>query len=154
MSETILIGNDHGAVELKETIVAHLTSKGFEIKDLGTSEGDAVDYPDKAEELCKELLAGVYKFGILLCGTGIGISISANKIDGIRCALPQNLFAAEMSKLHNNANIIAFGGRIDYHDSVTDMIDKYISTEFEGGRHVRRVSKIMDLENEARNLQG
>ncbi|MBB6481468.1 ribose 5-phosphate isomerase B [Spirochaeta isovalerica] len=146
MSETIIIGNDHGAVELKNAIVAHLTGKGFEVKDLGVGEEEAVDYPDKAEELCRELLAGDYKFGILLCGTGIGISISANKIDGIRCALPQDLFAAEMSKLHNNANVIAFGGRIAYKDSVTDMIDKFMETDFEGGRHDRRVDKIMDLE--------
>ncbi|MBI9098032.1 MAG: ribose 5-phosphate isomerase B [Spirochaetaceae bacterium] len=146
MKNTIVIGNDHGAVELKNSIVKHLKDKGFQINDLGTGEGESVDYPDKAEELCREYLRGDYKFGILLCGTGIGISISANKIKGIRCALPQNLFAAEMCKLHNNANIIAFGGRIEYPDSVTDMIDKYIATEFEGGRHDRRVSKIMNLE--------
>ncbi len=146
MTETILIGNDHGAVELKEIIVKHLKQRGFQVKDLGTSEGDPVDYPDKAEELSIELLKGGYLFGILLCGTGIGISISANKMKGIRCALPQNLFAAEMSKLHNNANIIAFGGRIEYGDPVTSMIDKFIDTDFEGGRHERRVSKIMDLE--------
>ena len=147
MSNTILIGNDHGAIELKNTIINHLKKRGFDINDLGASEGESVDYPDKAEELSRELLNGDYNFGILLCGTGIGISISANKIDGIRCALPQNLFAAEMCKLHNNANIIAFGGRIEYQDSVTDMIDKYIDTDFEGGRHERRVTKIMDLEN-------
>lgn len=146
MAETILIGNDHGAVELKEEVVKHLTAKGYAVKDLGVAPEESVDYPDKAEELCKELLGGNYEFGILLCGTGIGISISANKIEGIRCALPQNLFAAEMCKLHNNANVIAFGGRIDYSDSVTDMIDKYMETEFEGGRHERRVNKIMDLE--------
>ncbi|MBN2657241.1 MAG: ribose 5-phosphate isomerase B [Spirochaetales bacterium] len=146
MSQPILIGNDHGAVELKNTIVSHLEKKGFEVRDLGVGEEEAVDYPDKAEELCRELLAGDYMFGILLCGTGIGISISANKMDGIRCALPQDIFAAEMSKLHNNANVIAFGGRIKYQDSVTDMVDKYMETEFEGGRHERRVGKIMDLE--------
>lgn len=146
MSETILIGNDHGALELKEEIVKHLHRKGYEVKDLGVAPEEAVDYPDKAEELCLELLKGDYKFGILLCGTGIGISIAANKMEGIRCALPQNLFAAEMCKLHNNANVIAFGGRIDYSDSVTDMIDKYMETDFEGGRHDRRVGKIMDLE--------
>jgi len=147
MSDTILIGNDHGAVELKEIVVKHLTDKGIKVKDLGVANGEAVDYPDKAEELCKELLKGDYKFGILLCGTGIGISISANKIDGIRCALPQNLFSAEMCKLHNNANVIAFGGRVEYQDSVTDMIDKFMETDFEGGRHQRRVEKIMDLES-------
>lgn len=147
MSETIIIGNDHGAVELKDSIVKHLKNKGYNINDLGVTEGESVDYPDKAEELSLKLLKGNYKFGILLCGTGIGISLSANKIDGIRCALPQNLFAAEMCKLHNNANIIAFGGRIEYSDSVLDMIDKFIETEFEGGRHERRVEKIMNLEN-------
>ena len=147
MSETILIGNDHGAVELKESIVKHLKNKGFAITDLGVAEGESVDYPDKGKELGMELLKGDYKFGILLCGTGIGISISANKVKGIRCALPQNLFAAEMCKLHNNANIIAFGGRIEYGDSVTDMIDIYMDTEFEGGRHERRVEKIMAIEN-------
>jgi len=146
MSERILIGNDHGAVELKQSISEHLKNKGYEVKDLGVGEDESVDYPDKAEELCRELLAGDYRFGILLCGTGIGISIAANKIDGIRCALPQNLFAAEMCKLHNNANVIAFGGRIDYKDPVTDMIDKFMETDFEGGRHERRVGKIMDLE--------
>ena len=146
MSDTIIIGNDHGAVELKEIVKKHLTNKGFNVKDLGTHDDESVDYPDKAEELCKEYLGGDYKFGIIMCGTGIGISISANKINGIRCALPQNLFAAKMSKLHNNANIIAFGGRIKYQDSVTDMIDKYMDTDFEGGRHKRRVKKIMNLE--------
>ncbi|RKX83249.1 MAG: ribose-5-phosphate isomerase, partial [Spirochaetes bacterium] len=90
--------------------------------------------------------SGKYEFGIVCCGTGIGISISANKVDGIRCALPQNIFGAEMSKVHNNANFIAFGGRIDYHDSVNDMVDAYIDAKFEGGRHQRRVDKIMGLE--------
>ncbi len=146
MSNTIIIGNDHGAMDLKEIVKKHLITKGFEIKDLGTNEGESVDYPDKAEELCREYLTGDYKFGIILCGTGIGISIAANKIDGIRCALPQNLFAAEMCKLHNNANIIAFGGRIEYQDKVTDMVDKFIETDFEGGRHERRINKIMNLE--------
>lgn len=146
MSKTIIIGNDHGAVELKNTIVSHLKKRGYAIKDMGVAPEEAVDYPDKGAEVCRELLSGDYLLGIVLCGTGIGISISANKIDGIRCALPQNLFAAEMSKLHNNANVLAFGGRIEYQDSVTDMIDKFMETEFEGGRHERRVSKIMDLE--------
>ncbi len=146
MSGTILIGNDHGAIELKEEVVKYLSEKGYTIRDLGVSTGGSVDYPDKAEELCNEYLNGDYMYGILLCGTGIGISIAANKVKGIRCALPQNLFAAEMCKLHNDANIIAFGGRIEYKDSVIDMIGKYMDTNFEGGRHDRRVSKIMALE--------
>ena len=116
------------------------------VKNMGVNSEESVDYPDMAEKTCKEYLKGNYDFGIVCCGTGIGISISANKVDGIRCALPQNIFGAEMSKVHNNANVIAFGGRIEYQDPVNDMIDAYIDAEFEGGRHQRRVDKIMGLE--------
>ena len=146
MSNTILIGNDHGAMDLKKLIVRHLTNKGYQVKNMGADEGDSVDYPNKANQVCREFLQGDYLFAVLLCGTGIGMSIAANKIKGIRCALPQNLFAAKMCKLHNNANAIAFGGRIEYSDSVPSMIDEYMATEFEGGRHGRRVTQIMNLE--------
>lgn len=146
MSIKIVIGADHGAFELKAEIIEHLENKGFVIKNMGVNSSDSVDYPDIAEKTCKEYLKGEYEFGIVCCGTGIGISISANKVDGIRCALPQNIFGAEMSKVHNNANFIAFGGRIEYQDSVNDMIDAFINTKFEGGRHQKRVDKIMDLE--------
>ena len=146
MSNKIVVGADHGAFELKAVIVEHLEGRGFEVNNMGVNNAESVDYPDMAETTCKEFLKGDYKFGIVCCGTGIGISISANKVDGIRCALPQNIFGAEMSKVHNNANFIAFGGRIDYQDSVNNMIDAYIEAEFEGGRHQRRVDKIMGLE--------
>jgi ribose 5-phosphate isomerase B len=146
MPNKIVIGADHGAFELKTKIIEHLKERGFEITNMGVDSADSMDYPDMAEKTCKEYLHGDYEFGIVCCGTGIGISISANKIDGIRCALPQNIFAAEMSRVHNNANFIAFGGRIDYQDSVSDMIDAYIDAEFEGGRHQTRVDKIMELE--------
>jgi len=146
MSNKIVIGADHGAFELKAKIIEHLEGRGFEVKNMGVYSDNSVDYPDMAEKTCKEFLKGDYKFGIVCCGTGIGISISANKVDGIRCALPQSNFGAEMSKVHNNANFIAFGGRIEYQDSVNDMIDAYIDAEFEGGRHQRRVDKIMGLE--------
>lgn len=146
MSIKIVIGADHGAFELKAEIIEHLENKGFVIKNMGVNSSDSVDYPDIAEKTCKEYLKGEYEFGIVCCGTGIGISISANKVDGIRCALPQNIFGAEMSKVHNNANFIAFGGRIEYQDSVNDMIDAFINAKFEGGRHQKRVDKIMDLE--------
>ncbi len=146
MAKKIVIGADHGAFELKAKIIKHLKSCGFQVKNMGVDTSDSVDYPDMAEKTCKEYLSGNYDFGIVCCGTGIGISISANKVDGIRCALPQNIFGAEMSKLHNNANFIAFGGRIEYQDSVTDMLDAFIDAEFEGGRHQRRVDKIMGLE--------
>jgi len=142
----VVIGADHGAYELKAKIIEHLEIRGFSVKNMGVDTKDSVDYPDMAEKTCKEYLSGKYEFGIVCCGTGIGISISANKVDGIRCALPQNIFGAEMSRVHNNANFIAFGGRIDYHDSVNDMVDAYIDAKFEGGRHQRRVDKIMGLE--------
>jgi ribose 5-phosphate isomerase B len=142
----IVIGNDHGAVDLKKQIVAHLTSHGHQVTNLGTDTVESCDYPDVAERAAAEYKKGGYDFGILLCGTGIGISISANKIDGIRCALPQNIFAAKMAKAHNDVNFIAFGGRIKYQENVLDMVDTFIETKFEGGRHALRVDKIMGLE--------
>lgn len=144
----VVVANDHGAVELTAAIVEYLKNRGFEVNYLGTSENRSVDYPDMAELACTEYLKGDYEFGVLCCGTGIGISISANKIHGIRCALPQNCFAAQMAKEHNAANFIAFGGRIDYQDSVTDMLGAYIDAQIsQEERHARRRAKMMMLEN-------
>ena len=143
-----VVANDHGAVELTATIVDYLKDRGFEVNYLGTAENKSVDYPDMAELACTEFLKGDYEFGVLCCGTGIGISISANKIHGIRCALPQNCFAAQMAKEHNAANFIAFGGRIDYQESVTDMLGAYIDAQIsQEERHARRRAKMMLLEN-------
>ena len=142
----IIIANDHGAVELKQKIITHLESKGHTVVNLGVDVEESVDYPDQAEKAVKEFRTGKYDFGILCCGTGIGISISANKMEGIRCALPQDAFAAEMTKKHNNSNFIAFGGRIDYKEPVEKILDAYIDVDFEGDRHERRVNKIMALE--------
>ena len=137
----VVMANDHGAVGLKKRLCAYLTSKGISVVNLGTDDESAVDYPDMAEKACAEYLTGGYDFGILLCGTGIGMSIAANKIDGIRAALPQNAFAARMAKEHNNADFLVFGGRIDYVDSPEMMIDAFIGAEFAGGRHLRRIEK-------------
>ena len=142
----VVVANDHGAVELTKQIVRHLQQRGFEVNHLGVLNTDSVDYPDMAAQACGEFLAGGYEFGVLCCGTGIGISISANKIDGIRCALPQNIFAAQMAKSHNNVNFIAFGGRIAYPEPVLAMLDAYIDSPVEEGRHAKRVQKIMALE--------
>ncbi|HEY1406189.1 MAG TPA: ribose 5-phosphate isomerase B [Spirochaetota bacterium] len=142
----IIIANDHGAVNLKNEIVGYLSSRGHEVNNLGVDCSDSCDYPDMARLAVDEFRKGDYDFGILLCGTGIGISMSANKLKGVRCALPSNIFAAEMSKAHNDANFLAFGGRMQYADKVTDMIQKFIDTKFEGGRHAVRVSKMMALE--------
>ena len=144
----VVVANDHGAVELTASIVEYLKNRGFEVNYLGTAENKSVDYPDMAELACTEFLKGDYDFGVLCCGTGIGISISANKIHGIRCALPQNCFAAQMAKEHNAANFIAFGGRIDYQESVTDMLGAYIDAQIsQDERHARRRAKMMLLEN-------
>jgi ribose 5-phosphate isomerase B len=147
----ILIGNDHGAVQVKERIVAHLTARGFQVENRGVDTEDAVDYPDIAVTVCNELNAAAaagepYAFAVLCCGTGIGISISANKIPGIRCAVPQNSYAAQMAREHNDVNVLAFGGRINYPDPLEAMLDAFIDSVPAGGRHARRVSKIMALE--------
>ena len=113
---------------------------------MGVNSDKSVDYPDIALTTCEEFKKGGYDFGILLCGTGIGMSIAANKIKGIRCAQVFDLFTAEMAKEHNDANFIAFGGRIKYSVPVINMIEKFMETKFAGDRHSRRVSKMMDLE--------
>lgn len=143
----VVVANDHGAVELAQRIVRHLENRGYEVTYLGTATEESVDYPDKAEEACLEYLKGGYEFGVICCGTGIGISMAANKIRGIRCALVCDKYSAEMTKRHNNPSFIAFGGRMDYRDSVEDMLDAFINADFEGGRHTRRIEKLMALEN-------
>ena len=144
----VVVANDHGAVELTARIVDFLKGQGFEVNYLGVTEPKSVDYPDMAKLACEEYLKGGYDFGIVCCGTGIGISMSANKIHGIRCALPQNIYAATMAKEHNDANFLAFGGRIDYPEDVLDMVKAFIDTKASmDERHARRRAKIMALES-------
>jgi len=144
----VIVANDHGAVELSSSIVDYLKSLGYEVDWLGTRTEDSVDYPDVAKLACRKFLEGGYEFGVLCCGTGIGISMSANKIKGIRCALPQNCYAARMTKEHNHANFIAFGGRIDYPEDPLKMLKAYIDQEPSSEpRHINRISKMMALEN-------
>ena len=142
----VVIASDHGAVALKNEIVSFLKTKNCAVKDLGVNSEDSVDYPDVAVAACNEFKKGGYDFGILLCGSGIGMSIVANKIKGIRCALVFDLFTAEMAKAHNNANFIAFGGRVKYSVPVSEMIEKFMNTIFSGDRHERRIAKIMAIE--------
>ncbi len=142
----VVIAVDHGGFIVKERIVTFLQKQGFEVKDLGVHEESSVDYPDMAAKGCREFLQGEYAFGILACGTGIGISITANKFPGIRCALPQNIFAAQMAREHNNANFIAFGGRIDYQEPIEEMLKAFIEAKWSTEeRHRKRVAKINDL---------
>lgn len=142
----IVIGCDHGGFELKQELIKYLESIGKEVSDCGTYDTASVDYPDIAEKTCKEYLKGGYEFGILICGTGIGISMAANKIDGIRCALVSNEYSAEMTKRHNNANMLAFGGRVTGVELAISILKAYMNAEFEGGRHENRVNKVMALE--------
>ena len=143
----ITIGSDHGAVDLKEEV--KLVLKEFpdvEIHDVGTFGTDSVDYPDIAEKVCAEVVKGISDRGIVLCGTGIGISIAANKINGIRCALCNDVYSARMSREHNNANVLAMGGRVTGFGPAGEIVRVWLTKEFTGGRHERRVNKIMALE--------
>ena len=142
----LIIASDHGAITLKSEIISFLKTKSYEIKDMGVQSEDSVDYPDIAVAACQEFNKGGYDFGILLCGTGIGMSIAANKVRSIRCAQVFDLFTAEMAKAHNNANFIAFGGRVKYPVPVSDMIEKFLNTTFAGDRHERRIAKMMAIE--------
>lgn len=142
----IAIAADHGGYELKNVIINHLNAKGYDVVNLGTDTPDSVDYPDYAEKCANEVLGGDAAFGIVVCGTGIGISIAANKIKGIRCALCTSPETAALAKQHNNANIISLGGRTTDNDTAIKIVDAYMAAEFEGGRHQNRVDKIMALE--------
>lgn len=138
----LVIGNDHAGVEFKEKLVKALEEKGHEVINVGTDSLESVDYPDIAVLVGEKVLDGEAKFGILICGTGIGISIAANKIKGIRAALVHNEFTAKLARLHNDANVIALGARVIGDELGLACVETFINTEFEGGRHARRVDKI------------
>ncbi|MCQ2439866.1 MAG: ribose 5-phosphate isomerase B [Oscillospiraceae bacterium] len=144
----LAIASDHGGFALKQEIMAHLKDTGVEFEDLGTYSEESVDYPVYAAKLGKAVAAGEFERGILICGTGIGISIAANKIHGVRCALCSDCYSAEMSRRHNNANVLAMGGRTLGVELAKKITDTFLHTDFEGGRHERRVNLIMALETE------
>lgn len=142
----IVIGSDHGGFQLKGKISDYLRKQGHTVEDMGVDGEESVDYPDVAERTCSAFKGGNFDFGVLLCGTGIGVSIAANKIPGIRCAQVWDLFTAEMAKAHNRANFIALGGRVKYPESPEKMIETYMQARFQGDRHTRRIEKIAALE--------
>ena len=145
----ITIGSDHGAVELKEEVKMVLHEfEDVRVTDVGTFGTESVDYPDIAEKVCADVVSGQADRGIVLCGTGIGISIAANKIDGIRAALCGDVYSAIMSRKHNDANVLAMGGRVTGVGPAGEIVRAWVCTEFEGGRHARRVDKIMALEQQ------
>ena len=145
----ITIGSDHGAVELKEEVKMVLHEfEDVRVTDVGTFGTESVDYPNIAEKVCADVVSGKADRGIVLCGTGIGISIAANKIDGIRAALCGDVYSAIMSRKHNDANVLAMGGRVTGIGPAGESVRAWVCTEFEGGRHARRVDKIMALEQQ------
>ena len=146
----IALACDHGAYDLKETIKAHLTEKGYEVKDFGCFDKTSCDYPDFAGPAAKAVASGECDRGIVVCTTGIGVSITANKVKGIRCALLSDCFSAEMCRAHNNANMCALGGRVTGPELAKRMVDLFLTTEFLGGRHADRVNMISALENHDR----
>lgn len=147
----IALGSDHGGFELKETIKSFLQNEKIQAKDFGTFSNDSVDYPVYAEKVARSIQEGETQTGILCCGTGIGISIAANKFSGIRAALCTNEFCAEMSRRHNNANVLCLGGRVIEKDLALRIVKIFLSTPFDRGRHEKRLNQISDFEK-LRNL--
>ena len=146
--KNIYIGCDHAGFVLKGTIIGHLLSRGYEVFDAGTYSDDSCDYPFYAKEVCKNVLKDENSLGILVCGTGIGMSMAANKINGIRAAHCTDTFSAMITRLHNNANVLCVGERITGSALALYIVDTFLKTEFEGGRHQARVDLMTALEKE------
>lgn len=143
----IAIGADHGGFEMKEEIIAHLKQNGVALEDVGVYTKDSCDYPDIAEKVSEAVLNKTCDLGVLICGTGIGISIAANKIPGIRCAHCHDTYSARMTRLHNDANVVALGGRVIGPELAKDIVDNFINSPFSNdARHQRRIDKITQLE--------
>ncbi|GAA0116830.1 ribose 5-phosphate isomerase B [Clostridium senegalense] len=142
----IALGSDHGGLSLKKEIILHLEKKGYEIKDFGTYTEDSCDYPDFALQVAESVAKKEFDFGILVCGTGIGISIAANKVPGIRAALCSDTFSAHATREHNNANILALGERVVGKGLALDIVDTFFNAEFQGDRHQKRIDKITKIE--------
>lgn len=143
----IVLGADHGGFELKNTISEHLIALGYEVCDVGCHSAESCDYPVFASRLCRKITGDEADLGILVCGTGIGMSIAANKHPGIRAACCSDTFSARLTRLHNNANVLCLGARVVGAGLALDLVNEFVGAEFEGDRHVRRLSLIEDIEN-------
>lgn len=144
MSQKIFIGADHGGYQTKQKLIPFVTELGYEVIDLGTHDETSVDYPDIALKVAKEVVANK-ALGILICGTGIGMSIAANKVKGIRAASVSDVYSAKMFKHHNDGNVLCLGGRVLGIEMHKILIETFLASEFLGGRHQRRVNKIIDI---------
>lgn len=142
----IALGSDHGGLNLKKEIIKHLECKNIAVTDFGTYTEESCDYPDYALKVAEEVAAHNFELGILICGTGIGISISANKVPGVRAALCSDTFSAHATREHNNANILALGERVVGRGLALDIVDAFINAKFEGDRHQKRIDKITEIE--------
>lgn len=142
----IAMACDHGGLNLKREIIKHLQSQGYEVVDFGTDTFDSCDYPDYALPAAEAVSNGECERGILVCSTGIGVSIVANKVRGVRCAHCHDTYCAEFTRLHNDSNVLALGEKVVGSGYALKIVDTFLSTEFEGGRHQRRVDKITDIE--------
>ncbi|MBO0725437.1 MAG: ribose 5-phosphate isomerase B [Blastocatellia bacterium] len=147
----VLIASDHAGFDGKEAVKKTLEEMGVQYEDLGTCSLDSVDYPDYAERVARRVASGEAEGGILLCGSGIGMEIAANKINGVRAALAWNEETAELARRHNDANVVAVGVRTTHRETIVRIIRAFLTTDFEGGRHQRRIEKIKKLEEESSN---
>ena len=143
----LVIASDHGGLDLKREIMEHLRQRGVAFEDIGTFTSESCNYPEYAEKAARGVADGTYERGILVCGTGIGMSLAANKVRGIRCALCSDCFSAEMCRAHNDANMLALGGRVLGPELAKRIVDLFLDTEFLGGRHANRVAMVMALED-------
>lgn len=143
----IAIGCDHGGFEHKNAIAEHLKERGFQVTDFGIYENKSVDYPEIALKVANSVASGENTLGILVCGTGIGMSMAANKVNGIRAAAVSDHFSAKYTRLHNNANILCLGGRVIGIGTALELADLFVDTEYEGGRHQKRLDMITEIEN-------
>ena len=146
-NETLAIGCDHGGLELKNAIKEHLESRGIKVVDFGIYEQKSVDYPEIALKVCGAITSGESRLGILVCGTGIGMSLAANKVKGVRAAVCSEPYSAKLTRMHNDANIIAFGARVVDEKTAENIVDEFLNAEYEGGRHQKRVDMITAIEN-------
>lgn len=146
------IANDHASVEMKQQVVVYLKEKGYDVVNYGTDSTESCDYPVYGEKIGHAVVSGEVDFGIAICGTGLGISLAANKVHGIRAAVCSEPYTARLSRQHNDANILAFGSRVIGIELAKMIIDEFLGAEFEGGRHQRRVDMIMDVERRESKL--
>lgn len=145
---TIAIGSDHAGIELRQTVISHLKEQGYTVQDLGCPTPERVDYPDYAIAVSKAITSGEAELGVLVCGSGVGMSMTANKVAGIRAALCTDAYTAEMTRAHNDANILCLGQRVVGTGVALAIVDSFFNSDYEGGRHAGRVEKMTALENQ------